>query len=297
MAKRTRSEFWRKYREGILVVALIAGAVIYTQVQSPRYLFKLGNPVAYALSEEVLTKEDIITLTNNIRALNGQPPLKENLLLNNIAELRAKDMLEKQYFAHVSPAGQQVSDIANNLGYRYRIIAENIERGNFYTSQNVINNWMESPGHRNNILDKEMKEIGVAVLKGIINGAEMDIAVQIFGLQLPPVPQHKCDVPSKNLLDDIELRKAEIDGLNDQLYPMKQELDAEKETINKDRISTYNDSQKIDSLNVNISAHNMKCNWYNRALADTNSKFIMLESMINEYNKKLKEYNDCRLLN
>ena len=122
--KSTRSEFWKKYWACILVVVLIAGAVIYSLLQSPRCLFRscnsaghplaknvlpTSNPVGYLPSREVLTKEAIITLTNNARVLNGLPPLRANLLLNTIAESRATDMLEKQYFAHVSPTGQQAS--------------------------------------------------------------------------------------------------------------------------------------------------------------------------------------------
>lgn len=306
--KRLRSEFLRKYGVGILIVALIVGTVIYARVQSPRYLFKSGSPVVQSLSPEVitplnpagyrpsqdvLTSDAIITLTNNARALNGLPALKTNLLLNAIAESRAKDMLEKQYFAHVSPVGQQASDIAQSVGYHYKIIAENIGSGNFYTNQKVVDGWMQSPGHRRNILSPEVEEIGAAVLKGRMNGMETYISVQIFGLQSPPVSQHICVAPSKSLLNDIELKRAEIAGLNDQLNRMKQELDAENESIETDRRYTYGDSQKIHSLNVKINAHNEKSRWYNRVVADAKVKSVVMESMFNEYNRMLQAYNDC----
>lgn len=310
--ERARSEFWRNYGAGILIVALIVGAVIFARIQSPRYLFKSGspvgqplspevitpiNPVGYRPSQEVLTSDAIITLTNNARALNGLPALRTNLLLNTIAESRATDMLEKQYFAHVSPTGQQASDIAQSVGYHYKIIAENIGSGNFYTNQKIVDGWMQSPGHRRNILSPEVEEIGAAVLKGRMNGMETYITVQIFGFQSPPVSQHICVAPSNSLLNDIKIKKVEIEGLNDQLHRMKQELDAENESIEADRKYTYGDLQKINSLNVKISAHNEKSRWYNRVVADAKAKSGVMESMVNEYNRMLQEYNDCGVSN
>jgi uncharacterized protein YkwD len=312
-AQRTRSAFWRKYGTGIIIVALIAGVVIYTKMQSTRYLFKAGNfvgnllssqevlpsdnPVGNLSSRQVLNVEAIITLTNNARALNGLPPLRANLLLNTIAESRAKDMLEKQYFAHVSPTGQQASDIAQSVGYQYKIIAENIGSGDFYTNKKIVDGWMQSPGHKRNILSPEVEEIGAAALKGRMNGMETYISVQIFGLQSPPVSQRTCVAPSKSLLNDIELKKAEINSLNDQLQRMKQELNAEKESIETDRRYTYDNPQKIHSLNVKISAYNEKSRWYNRLVADTQGKAAVLESMVNTYNRMLQTYNDCSASN
>ena len=119
--------------------------------------------------------------------IGGPIGLIESPLLNAIAESKARDMLEKQYFDHVSPAGEQVSDMAQKIGYRYRIISENIGMGNFLTNQKVIDGWMQSPGHRKNILSSEVEEMGAAIVKGNINGRKAWISVQIFGLQSKPV--------------------------------------------------------------------------------------------------------------
>jgi hypothetical protein len=233
-------------------------------------------------------------LTNNARTLNGLPPLKENQLLNSIAESRAKDMLENQYFAHVSPLGQQASDIAQSVGYRYKVIAENIGSGDFYTNQKIIDNWMQSPGHRRNILSTEVEDIGAAVLKGKMKGAETYITVQIFGLQSPLVSQHMCVAPSKSLLNDIDLKKAEIESLRDQLNRLKHELDVEKESIDTDQKNTYDDNQKIEKLNERIRALNEKSLWYNGIVEDEKAKASVIESMIDEYNRMLQTYNDCQ---
>ncbi len=308
MAKISESGFWKKY--GIIMIILIVIFFIVISVNMPKLFdfFKSENNVGYfvvqraenledsimsSVSREVLTKDAIITLTNNARAQSGLPPLKDNQLLDAIAESRASDMLEKQYFAHVSPTGQQVSDIAQSVGYRYEVIAENIGSGDFYTNQKIIDNWMQSPGHRRNILSTEVEDIGAAVLKGKMKGVETYITVQIFGLQSPPVSEHTCVAPSKSLLNDIDLKKAEIETLRDQLSRLKHEIDAEKESIETDRRYVYDDNQKIEKLNERIRSLDEKSRWYNRILEDEKAKSSVVGSMIDEYNKITQTYNDC----
>ncbi|HBL22813.1 MAG: CAP domain-containing protein [Syntrophorhabdaceae bacterium] len=137
--------------------------------------------------QEALTSAEVLRLTNVTRAENGVHELKESFLLNAIASERAKDMFEKQYFDHVSPTGEKASDIAQKVGYRYKRFGENIASGSFLNNREIINDWMQSPGHRKNLLSNQFEEIGVAVMKGRLEGGEGWIAVQVFGRQSPPV--------------------------------------------------------------------------------------------------------------
>jgi uncharacterized protein YkwD len=141
---------------------------------------------ASAALEEQLTKEAIIRLTNQARSRNGLAKLAENEVLGRVAEYRARDMLAKQYFGHASPSGQGASDMAERSGYRYKTIAENIIRGSFATSQEVVDCWMRSRGHRGNILSTDVQEIGVAIVRGTMRGEITWVGVQIFGLQARP---------------------------------------------------------------------------------------------------------------
>lgn len=141
--------------------------------------------------QETLTSAEVLRLTNVTRSEHGAPELKENFLLNAIAVDRARDMFEKQYFDHVSPTGEKAADIAQKVGYRYRRLGENIAAGAFITNQKIINGWMQSPGHRKNLLSGEFKEIGVAVVKGRLEGGEGWIAVQVFGRQSPAVREER----------------------------------------------------------------------------------------------------------
>src|SRR5512137_1100292 len=72
---------------------------------------------------DLLTKEGVIALTNKARNDNGGlPPLSENAQLNVIASARLKDMFDRQYFGHVSPNGEAVTDVAHRVGYPYRVL-------------------------------------------------------------------------------------------------------------------------------------------------------------------------------
>ncbi|MCE5211125.1 MAG: CAP domain-containing protein, partial [Deltaproteobacteria bacterium] len=176
MAGMNDSDFWKKHGLVIICLAIIAFTVIFTQIPKlfdylqnatdhkddaflQRFQY-IGRSLLPGIPREDLTGEAVIALTNNARVENGLAPLTENQLLNRIAEARARDMLEKQYFAHVSPTDQQASDIAQAIGYRYKIIAENIGSGDFYSNQKIVDGWMQSPGHRANILSAEVQEIG-----------------------------------------------------------------------------------------------------------------------------------------
>ena len=66
-----------------------------------------------------LTRQGIVDQTNIKRGLKGLPPLKENALLDRSAQFKAEDMLKNQYFAHQSPLGEGVGDLANKFGYQY----------------------------------------------------------------------------------------------------------------------------------------------------------------------------------
>lgn len=103
----------------------------------------------------------ILDAMNRERAARGLVPLRLNDALNRAAANRIDDMLAKHYFAHVSPDGVQPFVWATRQGYRYRLIGENLALG--YRGTAVVDGWMHSPGHRENILERSFDEVGIAV--------------------------------------------------------------------------------------------------------------------------------------
>ena len=98
---------------------------------------------------------------NRERAAKGLRPLRLNGTLSAAAGDRVGDMLAKRYFDHVSPDGVQPFVWAKRRGYDYRTIGENLAVG--YRGTAVVNGWMNSPGHRANILGRAFDEVGIAI--------------------------------------------------------------------------------------------------------------------------------------
>lgn len=143
------------------------------------------SPVSRTIGQEPITAKELFRLTNKVRRENNAHALVENTILNETALIRARDMFKKQYFGHMSPAGEDPADIAKENGYFFRNIGENLAEGQFPTNQDVVDGWMQSPGHRKNLLSKDYTEMGIAVKEGDFKGENSIIAVQVFGKPWP----------------------------------------------------------------------------------------------------------------
>ncbi len=109
--------------------------------------------------------QQVLNLVNNERANNGLPTLKLNNKLSAVAQKKAEDMKSKNYFSHTSPTYGSPFNMMKNAGITYKTAGENIAYGQ-KTAQAVFNDWMNSPGHRQNILNKNYKEMGLGVTSG-----------------------------------------------------------------------------------------------------------------------------------
>ncbi|WP_162920122.1 S-layer homology domain-containing protein [Paenisporosarcina cavernae] len=120
------------------------------------------------LDSTISTTDDFaletIHLVNIERAKEGLNPLKEDGSLSKIAFIKAKDMVENDYFDHVSPTYGQPWDMAKHFNYSYSYFGENIALGQ-RTPAEVVNDWMNSSGHRANILNPNYTQIGASAYK------------------------------------------------------------------------------------------------------------------------------------
>ena len=111
-------------------------------------------------------EQQVVDLVNQERAAYGLAPLTLNTELCNGARLKSQDMLNNGYFDHYSPTYGDPFDMMEALGFNsWYAAAENIARGQ-KTAEEVMNSWMNSPGHRANILSEEYTEIGVGYAGG-----------------------------------------------------------------------------------------------------------------------------------
>lgn len=120
---------------------------------------------------------EVVTLTNIERAQHGLRPLSTHARLTAIAQTHSEDMVRRSFFSHRNPDGKQVWHRATAMGYPYRKVAENIAAGQ-RTAAEVVQGWMDSPGHRANILDGELTQIGVGYALGGRYGTTW---TQVFG--------------------------------------------------------------------------------------------------------------------
>lgn len=137
--------------------------------------------IVFGVQASEISEQNIIELVNQSRERAGLKELLENQKLDQIANLKAQDMLDNKYFAHTSPSGITPWDWFSKVGYSYSYAGENLAI-DFSSAEDQHQAWMESATHRKNILSDKFSEIGVAVAAGEVRaGGSSLIVVQVFG--------------------------------------------------------------------------------------------------------------------
>lgn len=104
--------------------------------------------------------EQIVNFTNEYRSQHGLQSLTLNPNLSNAAQTHSQDMAVNDFFSHTGSGNTKVGDRTSSAGYQSGYVAENIAAG-YLTAEEVVRGWMNSPGHRENILNPKFQEIGV----------------------------------------------------------------------------------------------------------------------------------------
>ena len=219
-------------------------------------------------NESVFTQSKIIAQTNIQRYNNGMlTPLIENAKLNEAAKVKAEDMFKNQYFEHISPFGVDPGKLVKSEGYDYVVTGENLILGNFKDEEEIVQHWMDSPGHRANILNNRFADIGAAIVKGAYKGEETWIGVQEFGL-----PLSACSQPNINT-------KNQINSSKDQLDQSSLKIDAKR--------------KEIENTNPKSAQYNTLVDEYNQLVAEYNSLTQETKNLILQYNNQVNTFNQC----
>lgn len=217
--------------------------------------------------EGALTRMGIFVLVNAERAKEGLSPLSYNATLSAIAEVKALDMITRAYFAHESPDGIDVSGLAERYHYDYINVGENLAMGDFVSDADVVRGWMNSPGHRANILNPLYTEIGIAAVYGRSEGRMMWFAVQAFGR-----PASLCPQPNDALAAEIKLYEAQLSTIETTLATIREELA----------------SGRLDR-----SVYNTKVDEYNALVETYNTLITTTKEAIARYNATVEAFNAC----
>jgi len=124
-------------------------------------------------------EQELLRLTNAERTRAGLPPLRLATKLSQAAQRHAEDMVRNRFFSHTGSNGSTLGDRARAVGYNYSMVGENIAAGGA-TPAATLRQWMNSPGHRRNILNPRFTEVGFGYVS-----APSDLYrhywVQVFG--------------------------------------------------------------------------------------------------------------------
>ncbi|MBI2588706.1 hypothetical protein HYW35_00645 [Candidatus Saccharibacteria bacterium] len=171
--------YW-PYLPLILVISLLTTFSFQNHVLPSAF----HNPIAKVLSYATqMSVKDLLTETNDMRALNNVSSLKLNQNLNAAAQAKANDMAKRNYWSHTTPDGNQPWIFVANQNYSYQKLGENLAAG-FGDSKAAVKGWMSSAGHRQNLLDPLFSEAGFGFANNpdyAANGGPMTIVVAFYG--------------------------------------------------------------------------------------------------------------------
>lgn len=244
----------------------LTGNLTSTTTTSTSTPVKKPTTVKSDVVEAKLSVVGIVKYTNIERTKRGLKPLVLQPTLRNSSLKKVDDMLDRQYFEHVSPQGISVADIVRDAGYQFEIVAENLALGDFGTDQKLVQAWMNSPTHRANILNPRFTEIGVAAANGDFKGERQWLFVQHFGKPLPNCPK----------TDTV----------------LKETIDAEKVALEKEEQALQDMASEIEnSPNQNTNGDFLK--QYNDRVANYNFRLTILKRNVETYNAQVVAYNAC----
>ena len=169
----------------MLLVAIVAGGIIY--FVKPDAVEQVASEVAAEAAKraeeraaEKAEKQDlherhIVTLTNIEREKHGVHPLLWDSELRDIARSHSRDMAENDYFAHRNKVGDRATERGVKVGYPCRKpgtigLGENIHFGSIGEPEATVQSWMDSPGHRENMLDPAYDRVGIGIHEGHSSG-------------------------------------------------------------------------------------------------------------------------------
>jgi hypothetical protein len=189
--------------------------------------------------------------------------------LNRAAEAKLNDMFAQQYFEHESPDGKSPADVIKAAATNILLLGENLALGNFADDHTLVDAWMNSPGHRANILNTRFQEIGVAVGRGTFEGKSVWLAVQEFG-----APLSSCPMPQDGSKAEINNNRAQIQTWQTQLDQLKAKLDRNNYSSRAEYESDYNAYNDlvrkadalIDQTKVLVDQYNQQVNAFNACL-------------------------------
>jgi uncharacterized protein YkwD len=224
-------------------------------------------------SHEAVNTTNILAIINYERNISGIRSLSFDNELNISAQKKAEDMLGRRYFSHETPGKGDITYFIDYAGYDFIKVSENLAQGDFRTSGEVVTAWMNSSGHRQNILDTAVIDTGIGIVYGTYQGFETFFVVQHFGR-----PRGSCPIVDKRLEGEIKASTLTGKNLSTEIKDLQKQVD---DILTSNPSSS--DRQKAKELSVKVA--NL-IETYNMLVDD-------ITKNTNLYNTQVKAFNEC----
>lgn len=155
----------------VIAIILSSNLLINLLSSSPLHILGFSSSI---------TIDEVVRETNAKRVAAGLSPLTYNEKLADAARRKADNMFKENYWAHFSPSGKSPWYWFGQAGYKYTFAGENLAK-DFGSTGRMMDAWMASPTHKENIVNSKYREIGIAVIPGTLQGSETVLVVQLFG--------------------------------------------------------------------------------------------------------------------
>jgi len=235
--------------KGLIVFALyiLTFQTIYNSHQAGQF-----SVLGYATN---VSSGALFSATNSNRASNGLGALASSVKLNQAAQAKANHMIANNYWAHYAPDGTSPWFFIDQAGYTYNRAGENLAFG-YSTSAGVVQGWMDSPGHRANILDSSFAHVGFGIANGAnFQGGENTVVVAMYAepFATAPVPSAPAPAPPTPAPAPVlsqaapEPTPASEPVIEEDEPPKPAEDEAEEEDTNEEESEESGDLQDINS--------------------------------------------------
>lgn len=187
-------------------LVLVIAFLVISQFFLP--FFNSSLPSILGISTDISSQE-LLLLINQKRQDAGLSPLTINEQLAKAALFKANDMFAKNYWSHNSPDGVTPWTFIKSAGYTYTYAGENLARG-FSTSKDVVDAWMASPSHKENILSPNYQDIGFTIMEGKLLGENTVLVVEMFGNTGKPVANKTINRQVEVLPQSTSIKENEL---------------------------------------------------------------------------------------
>jgi uncharacterized protein YkwD len=172
-------------------------SAFFIGVKAVVFMFAAALPLQAFMMPDVLAeqRDKIYALVSELRAGRDKPELTPQEKLKISSQVKASDMAQNEYFSHTGPDGRDLKYFLKQAGYEYRFAGENLAMG-FSDAESVVNAWIKSPLHYQNLIDADFSETGIGLDSGYYQGRETIFITQHFGqplVALAAAPENKPD--------------------------------------------------------------------------------------------------------